>query len=146
MITSMMVTGKNCFVFVRNFFLFQILALIQLTAEALIRKWETAKTDLEKTEQAFRQLSETIDNTWILQWSRDEEKAMRERGKALEIYDVSLSKGAHSPESFRAHHRHRILIRNSAHTSRYSPSANGKGMRTKGPLQDSVYDYGWPRN
>jgi hypothetical protein len=49
---------------------------------------------LEKTEIAFQQLSSNIDHGWIAEWSRQEAQAMLERGKAMEIYDVALNKGA----------------------------------------------------
>ena len=47
-----------------------------------------------KTEDAFRQLSTSIDNTWIVKWTWQETTAMLEYGKVMEIYDVSLGKGA----------------------------------------------------
>ena len=65
-----------------------------MIATALVRKWETAKANLEKTETAFQQLSSNIEHGWIGEWSRQEAQAMLERGKAMEIYDVALTKGA----------------------------------------------------
>ena len=49
---------------------------------------------MEKTETAFQQLSSNIDHGWIAEWSRQETQAILERGKAMEIYDVALTKGA----------------------------------------------------
>ena len=48
-------------------------------------------------EDAFKQLSTSIDNTWIVEWTQQEATAMLEHGKAMEIYDVSLGKGAIFP-------------------------------------------------
>jgi hypothetical protein len=45
-------------------------------------------------EDTFTELSTSIDNTWIVKWTRQEATAMLECGKAMEIYDVSLGKGA----------------------------------------------------
>ena len=41
----------------------------------------------------------SIDNTWIVEWTWQETTAMLEHGKAIEIYDVSLGKGAISLET-----------------------------------------------
>ena len=49
---------------------------------------------MEKTETAFQQLSSNIEHGWIGEWSRQEAQAMLESGKAMEIYDVALTKGA----------------------------------------------------
>ena len=70
-----------------------------MIATTLVYKWEAAKTNLVKTEDAFQQLSTSIDNTWIVEWTRQETTAMLECGKAMEIYDVSLGKGAISLET-----------------------------------------------
>lgn len=66
---------------------------IILPAETLSRKWNKAKDDVITTGAAFRELSNCLDQAWIVEWTRAEEKAMRERGKALEIYDVVIDKG-----------------------------------------------------
>lgn len=66
---------------------------IILLAETLIRKWNKAKDDVIATGASFRELSNCLDQAWIVEWTRAEEKAMRERGKALEIYDVVIDKG-----------------------------------------------------
>lgn len=49
---------------------------------------------MKKTEDAFQQLSANIEHGWIVEWTRLEATAMLERGKAMEIYDVVLTKGA----------------------------------------------------
>ena len=63
------------------------------TAERLVQKWETAKADLQTTETAFNGLSSCLKPEWIVEWTRDEAKAMADRGDAMEIYDVALEKG-----------------------------------------------------
>lgn len=73
--------------------------MLELTppiANSLIRKWDIAKSNLETTEDAFQQLSANINHTWIVEWTRQEGKAMLERGKAMEVYDVAVSIGARS--------------------------------------------------
>jgi hypothetical protein len=63
------------------------------TAERLVQKWKTAKADLQTTEAAFNGLSSCLEPEWIVEWTRNEAKAMADRGDAMEIYDVALEKG-----------------------------------------------------
>ena len=55
------------------------------------------KDDLVKTETAFRSLSESLEKAWITEWTQQEENAMSERGTAMEIYDVAISRGNEPP-------------------------------------------------
>ena len=48
---------------------------------------------------AFRDLSEGLDKAWIAEWTRQEEKAMSERGAAMEIYDVAINEGNELPDT-----------------------------------------------
>jgi hypothetical protein len=66
------------------------------TAERLVQRWETAKTDLKTTEHAFKGLSSSLKPEWIAEWTLDEARAMAERGEAMGIYDVALEKGIFS--------------------------------------------------
>lgn len=68
-------------------------ALTQLIAHSLVQKWEAAQDNLDKMQDAFQQLSANIDNEWPVEWTRLEATAMQERGRAMEIYDVALTKG-----------------------------------------------------
>lgn len=63
------------------------------TAQRLVQKWQTAKADLQTTETAYNGLSSCLEPEWIVEWTRDEAKAMADRGDAMEIYDVALEKG-----------------------------------------------------
>lgn len=58
---------------------------------------------MEKTELAFRDLSEGLDKAWIAEWTRQEEKAMSERGAAMEIYDVAINEGNELPDTLLNH-------------------------------------------
>jgi len=48
---------------------------------------------------AFRDLSEGLDKAWIAEWTRQEEKAMSERGAVMEIYDVAINEGNELPDT-----------------------------------------------
>lgn len=97
MITSMTATGRSYFIFVSRTYVI-CLQLMVCAAERLVQKWETAKTDLGTTENAFNELSACLEPEWIAEWGRDEARAMLERGKAMEIYDVAVGKGMNTPE------------------------------------------------
>jgi hypothetical protein len=92
MITSMTATGRNYFIFVSRTYVI-CLQLMVCAAERLVQKWDTAKADLGTTENAFNELTASLEPEWIAEWGRDEAKAMLERGKAMEIYDVAVGKG-----------------------------------------------------
>jgi hypothetical protein len=62
-------------------------------AERLVQKLDKARDDVVKTGTAYRDLSRCLDSAWITEWTDAEEKANRERGKALAIYDVVIDKG-----------------------------------------------------
>jgi Kyakuja-Dileera-Zisupton transposase len=69
-------------------------------AERLVHKFTTAKADLETTEIAYNGLSSCLEPEWIVEWTRDEAKAMADRGDAMRIYDVALAKGRTVPGMF----------------------------------------------
>jgi hypothetical protein len=48
---------------------------------------------LQTTETAYNGLSSCLEPEWIVEWTRDEAKAIADRGDAMAIYDVALAKG-----------------------------------------------------
>ena len=50
---------------------------------------------IKETKVALDELttSKRLKQEWIADWTKQEEKAMKERGESLNIYDVSLEKG-----------------------------------------------------
>lgn len=48
---------------------------------------------LEKSEEKFLSLSKALDSKLTDKWTKDEEEAMRKRGKALRIFDLQISQG-----------------------------------------------------
>jgi hypothetical protein len=48
---------------------------------------------LAKSEEKFLSLTKVLDSKLIDQWTKDEEEAMRKRGKALRIFDMQISQG-----------------------------------------------------
>ncbi len=55
---------------------------------------------METTEIAYNGLSSCLEPDWIVEWTRDEAKAMADRGEAMRIYDVALAKGRIVPGMF----------------------------------------------
>jgi hypothetical protein len=67
-------------------------------------------------EDAFQQLSTNIDQRWIVEWTQLAATAMLERGNAMKIYDVALTKGMISAGTFPMLAITHALARNSAHS------------------------------
>jgi hypothetical protein len=60
-----------------------------------VKKWKAAEVGVKATKDALEELtsSNRLKKEWIADWTKQEEKAMKERGDSLNIYDVSVGKG-----------------------------------------------------
>jgi hypothetical protein len=68
--------------------------LSEILVQSILRKWKIAVTQKEDMKNALDELTDRISDDWITEWKKLEEKAMRERGDALKIYDVAETRGA----------------------------------------------------
>lgn len=58
------------------------------------RKYKTARAALGPAQSAFKDLTGAVGNPlWIQEWERLERKAMKKRGEAMMIYNVSPVQG-----------------------------------------------------
>ncbi|MDT7543736.1 MAG: hypothetical protein QOE33_3649 [Acidobacteriota bacterium] len=55
---------------------------------SLVQKHKKAVAGLHKTQEAFEGLTKSISEDLIEEWTASEKQAMRERGDALEIFNV----------------------------------------------------------
>jgi hypothetical protein len=53
-----------------------------------------------ETGAAYQELTARLDTNWIDEWMKQESNAMRNRGEALQIYNVSSPKGNTHPYMF----------------------------------------------
>lgn len=76
-------------------FLSFFVKLIELKiVQALSQKYKTAKVALGPVQLAFKDLTSAVGNpSWIKEWELLEAHAMKERGKAMMIYNVSPIEG-----------------------------------------------------
>jgi hypothetical protein len=49
--------------------------------------------ELDRTREAFEELTKRIDDQWISEWKKLEQDAMENRGEQLRIYDITTPKG-----------------------------------------------------
>ena len=61
-------------------------------ADSLCTKWTRAKNGVSETRPAFEQLSDSLEASFIQEWTVQECVAMEERGEHLRIYVVSSEK------------------------------------------------------
>ena len=61
-------------------------------ADSLCTKWSRAKKGVSETKPAFEQLSDSLEASFIQEWTVQECVAMEERGERLRIYVVSSEK------------------------------------------------------
>ena len=52
---------------------------------ALTEKYKKAVKSLQEMDLAFEEFSASLNETWVDGWTRDAEKAMKQRGKYLDI-------------------------------------------------------------
>ena len=62
-------------------------------ADTLVEKWNRALAGSAETGAAYHELTDCLDQTWIDEWTQQEEIAMRNRGDDLRIYEVACEKG-----------------------------------------------------
>lgn len=60
---------------------------------ALVRKYVRGVKELAEMEEVFEELDSRCDEEQVEQWRKDEEKAMKKRGKYLGIYNVREEEG-----------------------------------------------------
>ncbi|KIM73065.1 hypothetical protein PILCRDRAFT_15550 [Piloderma croceum F 1598] len=60
--------------------------------DSLCGKWTRAKQGVSNTKPAFKQLTNCVDPSLVLEWTRQERVAMENRGDDLKIYDVVSEK------------------------------------------------------
>ena len=71
-------------------------SLLHTTSVATLkRKLKQAEAGLSKTCDSYEDLSSSLSERWIEEWKIQEQKALLERGNALDIYTVQISKGEH---------------------------------------------------
>ena len=68
------------------------LILKYLQADSLCKKWTLAQAGELETKQVFEQLSQSIDEQSLWEWSRQERVAMEQRGDHLKIYEIAAKK------------------------------------------------------
>jgi hypothetical protein len=61
--------------------------------QSIIRKLTKAKKEREVARSALEDLSDVVDEEWLVEWKGAEAKAIAERGDFLRIYDVQDVKG-----------------------------------------------------
>jgi len=59
---------------------------------SLVKKYKTVPS-LENAKDTFHGLTKSLSSTLIEKWTEEVNKAMRERGNALKIFDVMEKKG-----------------------------------------------------
>ena len=75
--------------------IFGINITVQQIVQALSQKHKTAKAALGPVQLAFQDLSGVVGNpSWIWEWEQLEAHAMKERGEAMMIYNVSPIQGS----------------------------------------------------
>jgi hypothetical protein len=67
--------------------------LITLPVMSIVKKYRKAVNGIAQTKAAFVETSARLDPMWIEDWTAQETIAMKDRGDALRIYDVSVGKG-----------------------------------------------------
>ena len=68
------------------------LILKYLQVNSLCKKWTLAQAGVLETKQVFKQLSRSIDEQSLREWSRQECVAMEQRGNHLKIYEIAAEK------------------------------------------------------
>ena len=68
------------------------LILKYLQVNSLCKKWTLAQAGVLETKQVFEQLSRSIDEQSLQEWSRQEHVAMEQRGDHLKIYEIAAKK------------------------------------------------------
>ena len=61
--------------------------------QSLVRKWKNAENMFSKTKLAYEALTPRLRAEWTKEWLAEEDRAMRERGGSLCIYEVDVMKG-----------------------------------------------------
>jgi hypothetical protein len=61
-----------------------------ITVEALVEKWQRAKTRVEETGKAYKELTYRLDAEWIVDWTESEREALEVGGERLKIYEISM--------------------------------------------------------
>ncbi len=56
-------------------------------------KWNKAKEEVQKTEEAFEDLSGRLTDATMKRWEEEEQEALEEGGDALAVYGVRLAEG-----------------------------------------------------
>jgi hypothetical protein len=59
----------------------------------LLRKLKAASDGVESTKGPFEELSSALDADQLELWTKEAEKADKERGEALDIYSLQVDKG-----------------------------------------------------
>ena len=68
------------------------LILKYLQVNSLCKKWTLAQAGVLETKQVFEQLSRSIDEQSLREWSRQECVAMEQHGDHLKIYEIAAEK------------------------------------------------------
>ncbi|KIM74299.1 hypothetical protein PILCRDRAFT_14559 [Piloderma croceum F 1598] len=58
--------------------------------EALVEKWQRAKTGVEETGKAYEELTSRLDAEWIVDWMESEREALEVGGECIKIYEISM--------------------------------------------------------
>jgi hypothetical protein len=74
--------------------------IISNIASVLAKKFKRATHSLAESELAFQGLTQSLSHENILDWQRQEQEALSQRGDALKIYEVQVEKGLHTDLSF----------------------------------------------
>jgi len=61
-----------------------------ITVEALVEKWQRARTGVEQTGKASRELTSRLDAEWVVDWTESEREALEVGGECMKIYDISM--------------------------------------------------------
>jgi hypothetical protein len=64
-----------------------------LIVASLLKKYQKAIPRLEDAKASHEGLTKSLDREWVEKWSKEEEKAMKDRGDALRVFDVVEKKG-----------------------------------------------------
>jgi hypothetical protein len=72
---------------------FYIISIDTLLVSMLIKKHKRAVAGLAETKEAYLALENSLDATKTRVWKRQEQKAMKERGELLRIFEVKADKG-----------------------------------------------------
>jgi len=63
-----------------------------ITVEALVEKWQRARTRIEETGKAYEELTSRLDAEWIVDWMESEREALEVGGESMKIYEISMDK------------------------------------------------------